>query len=119
MTKCVSNGSAPPEEASSALIKEILKETDTLWGTVLPYHASVSRTKETENLPLWEAVARIEAAQEPDRFLVVAYQDGGVTSVSGTRFPFQADARPAEWWEPYRKRSWRELFTLGWGKRDD
>jgi hypothetical protein len=34
------------------------------------------------------------------RFLVVAYQDGGIISVSGTMLPFQMSAERAEWWGP-------------------
>jgi hypothetical protein len=34
------------------------------------------------------------------RFLLVAYQDDGIISVSGTTLPFQTSAKQAEWWRP-------------------
>jgi hypothetical protein len=82
-------------------IEEMLKRSETLWGTALPYYLYISKGPEGGPLALKQAVVEIEAAAEPERFLVVAYQDGGVISVSGTVLPFQRTARDAAWWAPY------------------
>jgi hypothetical protein len=79
-------------------IEEMDKRTETLWGTSLPYYLFVSPLIEDKRLSLQDAVASAESWPSKDRFLLVAYQDGGLISVSGMLLPFQEEARPAEWW---------------------
>jgi hypothetical protein len=54
----------------------------------------------TNCVSISEAVAKREALASAEDFLVVAYQDGGLISISGTLLPFQEIAQPAEWWRP-------------------
>jgi hypothetical protein len=62
---------------------------------------SVSERMETEVVTLAETVTSVEAAAASAvRFLVVAYQDDGIISISGTMLPFQMSAERAEWWGP-------------------
>jgi hypothetical protein len=74
----------------------------TLWGAALPYYFIVSKLIEAGTISLKEAVANIEASPADDRFLIVAYQDGGLITVSAAALPFQLGARKADWWRPYK-----------------
>lgn len=96
----IGNDGVPAAPVASAdAITTMLRESKTLWGTALPYYLSVSASREPETLPLTEAVA--DVAGKPNKtFLVVAYQDGGIITVSGSLLAFQNGADPAEWWRP-------------------
>ena len=83
-------------------IEDMLRKTDTLWGLSLPYYLRISTSAETQAAPLDDAVARIESARPSDEFVIVAYQDGGIISVSGRQLPFQEHAKRADWWRPRR-----------------
>lgn len=97
--RCSYDGSSPPSVAAPGAIEDMLKQSHTLWGLRLPYFLSVAKSIETETLPLQEAVLRVEASRS-DKFLIVAYQDDGIISISGTTLPFQEQAERAEWWRP-------------------
>jgi len=105
VTKCDYANPSPPIAADASAIEDMLKQSETLWGAALPYYLSVSKSVEAEALPLKEAVSKIEASSAKDRFLLVAYQDGGMISVSGTVLPFQKEAKIANWWAPYTSAS--------------
>jgi hypothetical protein len=105
VTKCDYAASSPPIAVNASAIEEMLKRSETLWGLALPYYLCVSEAVETEGIPLKEAVSKIEASSAKDRFLIVAYQDGGIISVSGIMLPFQEEARIADWWAPYTSAS--------------
>jgi hypothetical protein len=92
----------PGGVAAAGDIAEMAKRSETLWGAALPYYFHVSKTADVRPLPLKEAVPKIEASSMTNEFLVVAYQDGGIISVSGVLLAFQEHARTAEWWRPYR-----------------
>jgi hypothetical protein len=95
------DGKPPLEIVAPSVIGDMLEQSHTLWGLALPYFVSVSKKMEAELVTLAEAVMSVEAAAAPAvRFLVVAYQDGGIISVSGTMLPFQMSAERAEWWGP-------------------
>jgi hypothetical protein len=42
----------------------------------------------------------VEAVFVHGKFLLAAYQDGGLISVSGLQLSFQKRAEPADWWAP-------------------
>jgi hypothetical protein len=95
------DGKPPLEVVTPGEIGDMLEQSHTLWGLVLPCFMSVSERMETEVVTLAEAVTSVEAAAASAvRFLVVAYQDDGIISVSGTMLPFQMSAERAEWWGP-------------------
>jgi hypothetical protein len=102
VAKCDFEDGKPAVTVSVAAIDEMLSLTDTLWGTALPYYYEVANSPDAVSMPLEQAVASVEGAPWTERFLVVAYQDGGLITVSGVILPFQAGARKAEWWGPYR-----------------
>jgi hypothetical protein len=81
-----------------SLIEETLTTSETLWGDALPYYLRISKAEDGWPLTLRRAVSEIEASSSADDFILVAYQDGGLISVSGVMLPFQVGARSAEWW---------------------
>jgi hypothetical protein len=95
------DGKPPLEVATPSAIDEMLEKSHPLWGLALPYFISVSKTIESDLVTLAGAVRSVEVAATSDvRFLLVAYQDDGIISVSGTTLPFQTSAKQAEWWRP-------------------
>jgi hypothetical protein len=101
VVKRSSDGKSPLEIATPRAIDGMLEQSHSLWGLALPCFMSVSETIETEPVTLAEAVAGVEAATATAvKFLLVAYQDDGIISVSGTMLPFQTSAERAEWWRP-------------------
>jgi hypothetical protein len=100
VSKCHSTEASPAVVLDVSAIEAMDKKTETLWGTSLPYYLFVSALVEDKRLLLRDAVADAESWPSKDRFLLVAYQDGGLISVTGMVLPFQEQARPAEWWAP-------------------
>jgi hypothetical protein len=105
VTKCDFENKSPPIAAGAGAIEEMLKRSETLWGSALPHYFHVCKFVEAEAPSLKGAVVKIEASTDTDGFLIVGYQDGGLISVSGATLPFQIDARKAEWWAPYKSAS--------------
>jgi hypothetical protein len=101
VTRCDFQRRFQPAPADADACDEMLERSETLWGSALPYYLSVSRSFEADAPALKQAVEAVEASGERDRFLIVAYQDGGLISVSAVELPFQANARPADWWAAY------------------
>ncbi|MFI4999850.1 MAG: hypothetical protein ACHQK9_08220 [Reyranellales bacterium] len=102
VTKCHYANRSVGSVTDTSAIQEILKRSETLWGAALPYYLHVSKAAAAWTMPLKEAVSKIEASSVKEEFLVVAYQDGGIISVSGVVLPFHESARLADWWRPYR-----------------
>ncbi|HYD05104.1 MAG TPA: hypothetical protein VEC60_05240 [Reyranella sp.] len=105
VAQCDFESKAPPNAVDVSAIQTMLKRSETLWGTALPYYLWISKSAEGNTASLAEAVAQIESSADQEKFLIVAYQDGGLISVSGIRLPFQVDARKADWWGPYKSAS--------------
>ncbi|MBS0219678.1 MAG: hypothetical protein JSR91_02955 [Proteobacteria bacterium] len=105
VSKCDFENKVTPVAVSIDAIEEMLKRSETLWGLALPYYLSIAKSVEANSLTLKEAVEQVEASPSADRFLLVAYQDAGVISVSGVALPFQIAARDAKWWAPYKSAS--------------
>ena len=78
----------------------MLEQSQTLWGLSVPHFICVSKSIATNCVSIDEAVAKTEGLESHDDFLIVAYQDGGLISISGRLLPFQEIAEPAEWWRP-------------------
>ena len=97
---CRNDSTEEPIKADSTLLDQMLRESRTLWGLALPHYAKVSRSIDFKPISLHDDVSAIEASSATDVFLIVAYQDGGVISVSGSLLAFQEDAEPADWWSP-------------------
>jgi hypothetical protein len=102
VTKCDFERKSSSFLVDTNSIEELLSQSDTLWGSALPYYLYVSKLFEASAPSLKEAATVVEASAETDKFLLIAYQDGGVISVSGLALPFQASAKRAEWWAPYK-----------------
>jgi hypothetical protein len=107
VTRCDVENKSPPAAVEASAIGEMLKRSETLWGTALPYYLCVSETFAAKAPSLKQAVMQVEASPDGKKFLIIAYQDGGLISVSGAMLPFQIDARTAEWWAPYKSGSAR------------
>src|SRR5260370_37792041 len=97
VVKCNSDGSSSPIPITSDAIEEMLEQSQSLWGISLPHFICVSKSIATNCISIDEAVAKMERPESYDDFLIVAYQDGGVISISGRLLPFQEIAEPAEW----------------------
>src|SRR5581483_97021 len=102
VTQCDFEAKAPPIAVDASAIPAMLKRSETLWGTALPYYLRIAKSADAEVRSLNEAVEQVEGSDEREGFLAIAYQDGGLISVSGVLLPFQAEARNANWWAPYR-----------------
>jgi hypothetical protein len=114
--RCTFDGNAVSVEASANIIDEMCKASETLWGTRLPYYAIASRSSQIEEMNLETAVLKIESEPRPDKFVVVAYQDGGLISVSGVELPFQIGADAAAWWAVTIRSAWAARLA-DWKKR--
>ncbi|TBX98343.1 hypothetical protein [Rhizobium laguerreae] len=83
-----------------ASIDEMLEASQKLWGLTLPFYVMASKKKVKDFYSLKDAVTTLEAAPKSDDFILVAYQDGGIISISNNILPFQPDAAKASWWTP-------------------
>ena len=100
LAKCSNNGASAPELAELRSVEDMFARSRTLWGLALPYYISADSRSNGKALPLQEAVTQVEAGTARDKFLLVAYQDGGLISVSAVSLPFQEKASRADWWGP-------------------
>jgi hypothetical protein len=100
LAKCSNNGASAPEIANLSSVEDMLARSRTLWGLVLPYYISADSGSNAKALPLNEAVTQVETGTARDKFLLVAYQDGGIISVSAGGLVFQEKALRADWWRP-------------------
>lgn len=100
VVKCNNDGSSSPVTTTSNAIEEMLEQWQSLWGLALPHFICVSNSITANCVSLEKAVAETEAFASGEDFLIVAYQDGGIISISGTLLPFQKTAELAEWWRP-------------------
>lgn len=98
--KCLYDGSKPPELESASMIEQMLITSDTLWGLALPWYITLSPLAKVPRCTLSEAVLRVEASSKAEDLLLVAYQDGGIISVTCEVLAFQRGARRADWWQP-------------------
>ncbi len=85
------------EISSTHELNEMLEKSNKLWGTNLYYFFIVTDYKFEHNIDLKNAVISVESGVI-NGFVLIAYQDGGVISVSGKAYPFQKDAKSAPWW---------------------
>ncbi len=99
--RCANDGRSSEVVVLTSAIMEMLKQSETLWGLALPYYLSISSAQQPSCLDLSRAVSKIEAAADSRNFLLVAYQDGGLISVSSVLLPFQKDSDRADWWKPW------------------
>lgn len=105
ITRCDFESKSSPVTVNVDAVPEMLKKSETLWGLALPYYLAVAESAVGNALALGDAVEQIEATPMTKRFLLVAYQDAGIISVSGMILPFQIAARDAKWWTPYKSAS--------------
>ena len=78
-------------------VADMLEKSHKLWGVYLDYFFVVADKKLSDNLDMKNAVEYAEAGKL-NGFLLIAYQDGGVISVSDRAYSFQEGAEPADWW---------------------
>lgn len=90
-----------------SIVEEVLKTSETLWGGSLPYYLRISKVDAGDLVTLKEGVSKVEASSSHDEFILVAYPDGGLISVSGVVLPFRKGAPSANWWG-LDGRSWRD-----------
>jgi len=95
--KIKSDGQNKGEISSTSELIEMLEKSNKLWGTSLGYFFIVDEYEINDDIDLKNAVISIESGTLPG-FILVAYQDGGVISVSGKAYPFQKEAESAVWW---------------------
>jgi hypothetical protein len=117
VTKYSADGKSPPTPARPEIVKEMLATSETLWGDSLKWYVGVSGSDAESPLSLHEAVPSIERSVG-ENFLVVAFNDGGIFTISSKLLPFQESAKrvdePSPAGGPRRNWSWRELF---WRKK--
>lgn len=97
MKRINSDGRNSGEVSSTSDLIEMLEKSNQLWGTSLDYFFIVADSGIKDNIDLKKAIISIESGALPG-FILVAYQDGGVISVSGKAYPFQKEAESAAWW---------------------
>lgn len=105
VTRCDFENKSSPMAVDVDAVPEMLKKSETLWGLALPYYLTVAESAMGNAFALGDAVEQIEAIPITERFLLVAYQDAGIISVSGVILPFQIAAKDAKWWAPYKSAS--------------
>lgn len=82
-------------------IDALLARSQELWGTTAPFYLALRKSPvPPEYETLADAVAYVETTGGSNDFLLVAYQDGGLISISETKFIFQDNAKAAMWWYP-------------------
>jgi hypothetical protein len=101
---CGNDGTSLPTVASTGSIAEMLKVSASLWGLQLNYYVRVAKSP-AKNITLSEAVEEVEQESNLTDFLIIAYQDGGLVSVSGVQLPFQNMKHSAQWWKPWAPRA--------------
>lgn len=79
----------------------MFEQSKTLWGEDASYYFYLSTNGSLNDYIPINAVRAVETSTEIC-FLLFAYQDGGVISVSGQVLTFQNDAADASWWLPPR-----------------
>lgn len=97
ITRVHADGQNTGEISSTPDLLEMLEKSNKLWGTILDYFFIVTDYKFEYKIDLTNAVISVESGAI-NGFVLVAYQDGGVISVSGKAYPFQKDAESASWW---------------------
>jgi hypothetical protein len=102
VARCDFEAKTPSIAVDASAIEAMLKRSEALWGAALPYYPQISRSAEADASSL---KAQIEGSSERQTFLAVAYQDGGLISVSGVLLPFQVDVGEADWLAPYKSAS--------------
>jgi hypothetical protein len=91
----------PPTIGKLHAIEDLLHQSQKLWGTSAPFYFVARKSQLLpDDRTLADAVVSVETMAWGDDFLLIAYQDGGLISVSGRRFTFQESAKPAPWWHP-------------------
>lgn len=105
VSKCDFEGKFPPEIVGVEEIMALFERSKKLFGLALPYYFVASRSAESRAVVLSDAVNEVEISEGNPNFLIVAYQDGGVVSISKHQLPFQVGAETAEWWRPYHSAS--------------
>lgn len=100
IVKLRSKGMHPNEKVPISSIEELLDRSNQLWGKSLEYFLSISEFRDFSGRGLRDTIASFETDGAAG-FLLVAYQDGGVISISNKMYPFQRDALSAAWWHPY------------------
>ncbi|MGU9980321.1 hypothetical protein ACJ4V0_09785 [Phreatobacter sp. HK31-P] len=93
------SGVDAPEPASIDDIANMMQQSEVLWGTALPWYLVASKTDQL-SCSLEGAVSQIGEG-DLTTVLFVAYQDGGLISVSAVAQPFHQNAVPASWWRPW------------------
>lgn len=83
--------------ASTVNILDMQEKSYKLWGTSLDYFFFVSSGEAKEEMDIKKAIEYVESGKLGG-FILVAYQDGGLISVSGKVYPFQERAESAAWW---------------------
>ncbi len=114
--KCSFDGSSSPIEAQPDLIVEMFGASQTLWGRRLPYYAVASESSDVERVTLEQVVSEVESLKSSGKFVVAAYEDGGLITASGVVLSFQIDARQADWWWPTVRSAWTARLA-DWKKR--
>jgi hypothetical protein len=97
--KARSDGNRQSEVMPASAVRELLDRSNQLWGRSLDYFLAIQENENFSARGLSEAVVSVEAPGTVG-FLLVAYQDGGVISISSRTYPFQQDAPSAAWWHP-------------------
>ncbi|PKR89713.1 hypothetical protein CXZ10_07385 [Pleomorphomonas diazotrophica] len=93
----------PPAEQNSseifrtANVEDMLEKSHKLWGTNLDYFFIVTDGDLDNNMDIKKAIEYTESGKIRG-FLLAAYQDGGIISVSNKVYPFQEGAEMAAWW---------------------
>jgi len=93
------SGLDAPKVAGIGVIADMIKQSEVLWGTALPWYLAASKADQS-SCSLVGAVSHIGEG-DPTTVLIIAYQDGGLISVSAVAQPFHQNAVPAPWWRPY------------------
>lgn len=97
ITKLPLSGGSPAELFSVQDIEDMLKKSHKLWGTNLDYFFVVAASGVKKSMDLKKAVEYAESG-DLNGFILIAYQDGGIISVSRIVYPFQEGAELAAWW---------------------
>ncbi|NGP17027.1 hypothetical protein [Devosia aurantiaca] len=80
--------------------EDMMTQSELLYGDVLEHYLVVADTAPQLAQQIECAVRDVESGASLASFLLVAYQDGGLISVSAGELPFQSVAEAADWWRP-------------------
>lgn len=89
-------------DTATSEVETMLRQSELLWGSSLSHYLLVTGERPPRIQQLKFAVAEVESGASEVHFLLIAYQDGGIISVSKKAYPFQSTAQAAEWWRPPR-----------------